>query len=321
MLISEVSILSAAFACHAGNGSADYAPCSPSLWWTAFSSTITARTSSSGHRSGPSEWQQGLPGLPAARSPWGSGRDLPARPAPPSHREQRRHCRRRKPRHDGRPRRSERPGSSLPPDPVNAALRFPPRAQPGELVTLVDIDHLVEGNFEADANWVFARAHDLHDHMIETFRGHVVRTRSRSGNDDRSPPGPTVPGRRRGRPSSAPANSVPRGTRGWYGDASGAVLIETLDGWNAHLAYLVFPGITSSSRIDRRDTGRGRLRSRGWITSGGARRCGRHGLGEGAFQPGQYLVHTERRGRSVSVVAVSSSPMSQPETTPYFQIG
>ena len=46
-----------------------------------------------------------------------------------------------------------------------------------------------------------------------------------------------------------------RGTRGWYGDASGAFLIETLDGWNAHLAYLLFPGIMSSSRIDRRDTG------------------------------------------------------------------
>lgn len=65
-------------------------------------------------------------------------------------------------------------GSSLPPDLADAAPRFPPRARPGELVTLVDIDHFVEGNFAADTNWVVARAHDLHDHIIETFRGHVV---------------------------------------------------------------------------------------------------------------------------------------------------
>ena len=56
-------------------------------------------------------------------------------------------------------------------------------------------------------------------------------------------------------PSPAPGSGVPRGTRGWYGDASGAFLIETPDGWNAHLAYLVFPGITSSARIDRCDAG------------------------------------------------------------------
>ena len=63
-------------------------------------------------------------------------------------------------------------------------------------------------------------------------------------------------------PWPALGNSVPRGTRGWYGDASGAFLIETLDGWNAHLAFLVFPGITSNSRIDRRDTGRFVLQTR-----------------------------------------------------------
>ena len=65
-------------------------------------------------------------------------------------------------------------GSSLPPDLVEAAPRFPPKAQQGELVTLADIDHFVEGNFEADTNWVVARAQDLHDHIVETFRGHVV---------------------------------------------------------------------------------------------------------------------------------------------------
>ena len=41
-------------------------------------------------------------------------------------------------------------------------------------------------------------------------------------------------------------------TRGWYGDASGGFILETRDAWNASLASLVFPSITSSSRIDRR---------------------------------------------------------------------
>ena len=63
-------------------------------------------------------------------------------------------------------------------------------------------------------------------------------------------------------PLPSPESSVPRGTRGWYGDASGAFLIETPDEWNAHVAFLVFSGITSSSRIDRRDTGRFDLRPR-----------------------------------------------------------
>ena len=41
-------------------------------------------------------------------------------------------------------------------------------------------------------------------------------------------------------------------TRGWYGDASGGFILETRDAWNPGLASLVFPRITSSSRIDRR---------------------------------------------------------------------
>ena len=49
-----------------------------------------------------------------------------------------------------------------------------PRAEAGELVTLIDMDHFVEGNFDADPDWVVARAYELHDHIIETFQGHVV---------------------------------------------------------------------------------------------------------------------------------------------------
>ena len=65
-------------------------------------------------------------------------------------------------------------GSSLPPDLVDAAPSFSPRAEAGELVTLIDMDHFVEGNFDADPDWVVARACEMHDHIIETFQGHVV---------------------------------------------------------------------------------------------------------------------------------------------------
>ena len=65
-------------------------------------------------------------------------------------------------------------GSPLPPDLVDAAPSFPPRAEAGELVTLIGMDHFVEGNFDADPAWVVARACEMHDHIIETFHGHVV---------------------------------------------------------------------------------------------------------------------------------------------------
>ena len=65
-------------------------------------------------------------------------------------------------------------GSSLPPDLVDAAPSFPPRVEAGELVTLIDMDHFVEGNFDADPDWVVARACEMHDHVIETFQGPVV---------------------------------------------------------------------------------------------------------------------------------------------------
>ena len=65
-------------------------------------------------------------------------------------------------------------GSSLPPDLADAAPRFWPRAEPGELVTLIDMDHFVEGNFDADPDWVVARAYEMHDHIVETFHDHVV---------------------------------------------------------------------------------------------------------------------------------------------------
>ena len=62
-------------------------------------------------------------------------------------------------------------------------------------------------------------------------------------------------------PSSWGGGSVVRGTLGWYGDASGGFFLKSLDEWNPRLAFLVFPRITSSSRIDRRDIGRFELQA------------------------------------------------------------
>ena len=65
-------------------------------------------------------------------------------------------------------------GSSLPPDLLAAAPKSSPRAETGELVTLIDMDHYVEGTFDPDSAWVVARAYEMHDHIIETFHDHVV---------------------------------------------------------------------------------------------------------------------------------------------------
>ena len=67
-------------------------------------------------------------------------------------------------------------GFSLPPDLLAAAPRFSPGAKPGELATLIDMDHYVEGTFDADSDWVIARAYEMHDHIVETFHEHVVTT-------------------------------------------------------------------------------------------------------------------------------------------------
>ena len=47
-----------------------------------------------------------------------------------------------------------------------------------------------------------------------------------------------------------------RGTMGWYWDTSGGFIPETPDTWNPQVAFLVFPRITSSPQIERRDIGR-----------------------------------------------------------------
>jgi uncharacterized protein (TIGR04255 family) len=65
-------------------------------------------------------------------------------------------------------------GFDLPPDLVGGAPKHESRAKPGELVTLIDIDHYVEGKFDPDTDWVVSRAYELHDQLIETFHKHVV---------------------------------------------------------------------------------------------------------------------------------------------------
>lgn len=65
-------------------------------------------------------------------------------------------------------------GRLLPPDLIGGAPKFTRRAKRGELITLIDMDHYIEGAFDPDAGWVVARAYELHDRLVETFHEHVV---------------------------------------------------------------------------------------------------------------------------------------------------
>lgn len=65
-------------------------------------------------------------------------------------------------------------GFDLPPDLVIGAPKHETRAKLGTLVTLVDIDHFIEGNFEPDPDFVVGSAYKMHDHLINTFHQHVV---------------------------------------------------------------------------------------------------------------------------------------------------
>ena len=65
-------------------------------------------------------------------------------------------------------------GFSLPPDLIAGAPKHAARAKAGELITLIDMDHFIEGTFDPNADWVVARAFEMHDHLIETFHEHVA---------------------------------------------------------------------------------------------------------------------------------------------------
>lgn len=65
-------------------------------------------------------------------------------------------------------------GADLPPDLAMVAPKHEVRAREGELVTFVDMDHYVTGNFAADAGLVVDKLYRLHDKLIETFHEQVV---------------------------------------------------------------------------------------------------------------------------------------------------
>ena len=65
-------------------------------------------------------------------------------------------------------------GFSLPPDLAGAAPKHVSRATKGKLITLIDMDHYIEGNFDPDADWIVEGAFEMHDHLVETFHKHVV---------------------------------------------------------------------------------------------------------------------------------------------------
>ncbi|MCY3809573.1 MAG: hypothetical protein OXG58_09170 [Gemmatimonadetes bacterium] len=65
----------------------------------------------------------------------------------------------------------------------------------------------------------------------------------------------------RGGHGDALRGSGTQGSMVWYWDASGGFIPETPDTWNPQVAFLVFQRITSSPRIERRDTGRSAVRS------------------------------------------------------------
>ena len=67
-------------------------------------------------------------------------------------------------------------GLLLPPDLVGGAPKQDSSAEAGELITLIDMDHYVEGNFDPDARWVVETAYEMHDQIVETFHEHVVTT-------------------------------------------------------------------------------------------------------------------------------------------------
>lgn len=65
-------------------------------------------------------------------------------------------------------------GAALPPDLLGGAPKHAATAKAGEVTTMIDMDHFLEGTFEPSAAWVHARTYELHDQLIETFHEHVI---------------------------------------------------------------------------------------------------------------------------------------------------
>jgi uncharacterized protein (TIGR04255 family) len=69
-------------------------------------------------------------------------------------------------------------GYDLPPDLIASAPKYVSRAKRGTLVTLIDMDAFIEGNFAADSDWAAAQIYKMHDHLIETFHQHIISERA-----------------------------------------------------------------------------------------------------------------------------------------------
>jgi uncharacterized protein (TIGR04255 family) len=65
-------------------------------------------------------------------------------------------------------------GFDLPPDLAVAAPNHAVRAEKGEVVTFIDMDHFVTGGFAADTDVTIEKLFRLHDKLIETFHEQVV---------------------------------------------------------------------------------------------------------------------------------------------------
>ncbi len=67
-----------------------------------------------------------------------------------------------------------RKGELLPPDLVAGAPSFSFQVLPNELLTLIDIDHSIEGKFDPDTEWIVHRTFEMHDTIIQTFHDYIV---------------------------------------------------------------------------------------------------------------------------------------------------
>ena len=65
-------------------------------------------------------------------------------------------------------------GMDLPPDLVDQTPRRSRTIEPGTLVTLIDMDHFIEGSFDPRTDEIIALAYGLHDQVIEAFHEHIV---------------------------------------------------------------------------------------------------------------------------------------------------
>ena len=134
-------------------------------------------------------------------------------------------------------------GLLLPPDLVGGAPKQDSSAEAGELITLIDMDHYVEGNFDPDARWVVETAYEMHDQIVETFHEHVVTAEAitrygsdgdnmRPADDKTVPPIPTVVDYRRdyctmarGERCSSHGSGYPGGVPGSVEQPSAIVIV------------------------------------------------------------------------------------------------